>query len=282
MVKPRGLMLFRRRVSSERGITLVELMVTVSLMTVVLGFVTRGFVGLQNAAAGDSLRLQNLEEARTLMNAVSKDLRTAARLSSTSSPFDVVLPTTGPAAFAGWCSSGCTAPTVGALATGTTNTEVWFYANLTIGTSANPTPCPDIVHLYVDTVSAGPHVLREQAVAADAGGTPPSCSYSVAPTTRLVGTYVANPTTSPVFTYYYDDASGNPACFANGASPANPVCVTGASVLPLSSPNRLQVNAVGITLSVRQSTNFSVPYTTLINRVRLPNVDYNPLPSPTP
>ena len=97
MVTPRGLMILRRRVSgsSERGITLVELIVTVSLMTVVLGFVTRGFIGLQNASAGASLRLQNLEEARTLMNAVSKDLRTAARLSSTTSPFDVTLPTTG-------------------------------------------------------------------------------------------------------------------------------------------------------------------------------------------
>ena len=52
--------------------------------------------------------------------------------------------------------------------------------------------------------------------------------------------------------------------------------------MPLSAANRLQVNAVGVTLSVRQSTNFHVPYTTLINRVRLPNVDYNPLPSPSP
>jgi type II secretory pathway pseudopilin PulG len=278
MVMPRGLMIFRRRLSSERGITLVELMVTVSLMTVVLGFVTRGFIGLQNAAAGESLRLQNLDEARTLMNAVSKDLRTAARLSSTSSPFDVTLPSSGPAAFAGWCSVGCTAPTA---TTGIRNVEVWFYANLTL-TAGNPSPCPDIVHLYVDTITAGPDVLREQTVPADAGGTPPSCSYSVAPTTRLIGTYIANPTTSPVFTYYYDDATGNPACYANGASPANPVCDIGASVMPLSQANRLQVNAVGVTLSVRQSTNYSVPYTTLINRIRLPNVDYNPLPSPTP
>ena len=272
-------MILRRRVaaSSERGITLVELMVTVSLMTVVLGFATRGFIGLQNASAGASLRLQNLEEARTLMNAVSKDLRTAARLSSTSSPFDVVLPSSGPAAFAGWCSSGCTAPSSTA---GITNTEVWFYANLTLA-SGNPSPCPDIVHLYVDLL-ANPHVLKEQTVPADAGGTPPSCSYSTAPATRLVGTYIANPTTSPVFTYYYDDVNGAPACFTNGASPLNPACPTAGSVMPLSAADRLRVNAVGITLSVRQSTNFTVPYTTLINRVRLPNVDYNPLPSPTP
>ena len=42
------------------------------------------------------------------------------------------------------------------------------------------------------------------------------------------------------------------------------------------------MNAVGITLAVKQSSTPNVPYTTLINRVRLPNVDYNPLPSPSP
>ena len=237
-------------------------MVTVALMTVVLGFVTRGFVGLQNASTASSLRLQNLDEARVLMDAVSKDLRTAARLSPTLSPFDVVLPASGPAALAGWCTTSCTAPGTGIL-----NTEVWFYSNLTLA-SGNPTPCPDIVHLYVDKTSS-PWVLKEQSLPADAGGTPPNCVYSVAPKTRLVGKYVANPATSPVFTYYYDDVSGNPVAFL----PSD-------TVAGLSAANRLLVNAVGITLSVRQTTNYSVPYTTLINRVRLPNVDYNPLPTP--
>jgi prepilin-type N-terminal cleavage/methylation domain-containing protein len=248
------------RASSERGVTLVELLITVSIMTVVLGFVTREFVGLQNASTASSLRLQNLDEARVLMDAVSKDLRTAARLTSTLSPFDVTLPASGAAALAGWCTTSCTAP-----ATGITNTEVWFYSNLTL-TAGNPTPCPDIVHLYVDKTTS-PWVLKEQSLGADAGGTPPNCVYSVAPTTRLVGKYVANPTTTPVFTYYYTDASGNPAAFLSTDT-------------PLSAANRLLVNAISITLSVRQSTNFSVPYTTLINRVRLANVDYNPLPSP--
>lgn len=257
------------RASSEQGVTLVELIVTISIMSVVLGFVMQGFVSLQRASAGASLRLENLDEARILMNAVSKDLRTAARLSSTASPFDVVLPASGPAAFAGWCASGCTAP-----ATGITNTEVWFYANLTLA-AGNPTPCPDIVHLYVDK-TVTPWVLKEQTAPADVGGAPPACVYSVAPTTRLVGKYVANPVSSPVFTYYSDDATGTPVCFPNGGTCA------GTSVMPLSAANRLLVNAVAVTLSVRQSTNFSVPYTTLINRVRLPNVDYNPLPSPSP
>ncbi len=249
-----------RRDDTEGGITLVEVIVTVSLLTIVLGFVTSGFVSIQNAATGAGLRLQNLDEARVIMDAVSRDIRTAARLSSTSSPFDVTIPASGPAALAGWCSSGCVAP-----GSGIGDTEVWFYANLTL-TSGNPTPCPDIVHLYVDKTTS-PWVLREQSLAADTGGTPPNCVYSVAPSTRLLGKYVANPTTSPVFTYYYDDASGNPVAFPQTST-------------PLVAANRLLVNAVGITLSARQSTNFNVPYTTLVNRVRLPNVDYNPLPSP--
>ena len=242
-----------RRASSQEGITLVELIVTVSIMTVVLGFVTQGFVSLQNAAAGANLRLQNLDEARVLMGAVSKDVRTGARLSSTSSPFDV---TSVPSGY----GFGNAPP----YASGT---EVWFYSNLTLS-ATNPSPCPDIVHLYVDTV-ANPPVLKEQIVAADAGGTPPSCTYTGSYSTRLVGKYVANPASLPVFTYYYDDASGNPLAFTTGQT-------------PLSATNRLLVNAIGITLAIRATTNYNVPYTTLINRVRLPNVDYNPLPSPSP
>ena len=250
-----------RRASSEEGITLVELIVTVSIMTVVLGFVTQGFVTLQNAATGASLRLQNLDEARILMGDVSKDVRTAARLSSTASPFDV---TSVPSGY----GFGNAPPYA-------SNTEVWFYSNLTLS-ATNPSPCPDIVHLFVDTV-ANPPVLKEQTVAADAGGTPPSCTYTGSYSTRLVGKYVANPSSLPVFTYYYDDATGTP---VSRTAPSRRPCATST---PLShAANRLLVNAVGITLAIRASTNYTVPYTTLINRVRLPNVDYNPLPSPSP
>jgi prepilin-type N-terminal cleavage/methylation domain-containing protein len=243
-----------RRVSlrEQSGVTLVELVVVMAIMSLILGFVTRGLVSMQDASVGESYRLQNLDEARTLMNSVSRDLRTAARLSSTSSPFDVTAGTVP-------------APGVGHAAPWAGNTEVWFYANLTL-TSGTPTPCPDVVHLYVDTV-ASPPVLKEQTITASAGGAPPNCTYTGSYTTRLVGKYIANPASSPVFTYYYDDASGAPAAFAP------PATTLGAS-------DRLLVNAVGITLAIRQSNNFNVPYTTLINRVRLPNVDYNPIPDP--
>jgi type II secretory pathway pseudopilin PulG len=247
------------RLRDERGITLTEVVVVVSLLTVVLGSVTAGFISVQNAAAGASLRLQNLDEARILMDAVSRDIRTAARMTATTSPFDV-----GASSPSG---ISVPAPGFGNAAPYVSATEVWFFANLTLaGGSANP--CPDVVHLYVDTV-ASPPVLKEQVLSAAAGGTPPSCSYSGSYTTRLLGKYVANSGSQPVFTYYYDNASGTPTAFST-------------TLNPLTATNRLQVTMVGITMAIRQSTNYNVPYTTLVNRVRLPNVDYNPLPTPSP
>jgi prepilin-type N-terminal cleavage/methylation domain-containing protein len=259
LVRTRLFPLLRDRARDQRGVTLVEVIVVVSLLTVVLGSVTAGFVSIQNAAAGASLRLQNLEEARVLMDAVSRDIRTAARMTATTSPFDVGASS----------PSGISVPVpgFGHAAPYTSATEVWFFANLTLAGSS-PNPCPDVVHLFVDT-AASPPVLKEQVLAAAAGGTPPSCSYSGSYSTRLLGKYVANSGSQPVFTYYYDDAAGTPTAFSTALN-------------PLSSANRLQVTMVGITMAIRQSTNYNVPYTTLVNRVRLPNVDYNPLPSPSP
>jgi prepilin-type N-terminal cleavage/methylation domain-containing protein len=247
----------RRRLPAfrdERGVTLVELVVVVSLLAIILTFVTKGLVSMQNASVGQSLRLQNLDEGRTIMNTISRDMRTAARLSSTLSPFDV---TAGSVPAAGF---GNAPPYTGL-------NEVWFYANLSL--SATPTPCPDVVHLYVDT-SASPPSMKEQTIAATAGGTPPTCTYTGSYATRFVGKYLVNSSTLPVFTYYYDNA-GTPTAFLLSSVPAS----TG-----LSATDRLSVNAVGLTISIRQSTNYSVPAATLVNRVFLPNVNYNPIPDP--
>ena len=75
-----------------------------------------------------------------------------------------------------------------------------------------------------------------------------------------------------MFIYWYDDGTGTPAAYPNPASDS-------VALLPTQT---LQVNAVGITFAVRQSTNYKVPCATLVNRVRLANVDYNPIPSPLP
>ena len=238
----------------ESGVSLVELMVVVALLSLVLAFVLKGFVSIQSASTAESLRLQNLDEARVLMDNVAKDLRTAARLSATSSPFDVT-------------AGSVPAPGFGNAAPYAGKTEVWFYANITL-TTGNPSPCPDVVHLYIDS-AVSPPVLKEQTISAGAGQTPPNCTYTGSYATRLIGKYVSNPASVPVFTYWYDDANSVPTAFA-------------APSTTLSATDRLLVNAVGITLAVKQSSSTNVPYTTLINRVRLPNVDYNPIPSPSP
>lgn len=264
-------------VRSEAGVTLIELVVVCSVMTVILGFVTRTLVVMQNASTGSSLRLQNLEEARVLMDLASKDIRTAGRMTPTTSPFDVTACTANgqvqPCAPAGWGSGGNAAPYVG-------QSEMWFYANLTLANQVSP--CPDIVHLFVDS-SVNPPVLREQVIS-DANpltDAPPNCWYGGASapytgtySTRLVGKYIVNGTSTcitpdPVFVYWSDDDLGNPAAFAN-------------PVTTLSASDRLQLNAIGITFAVRQQTNFKVPCATIVNRVRLANVDYNPIPSPSP
>ena len=267
------------RARSEEGVTLIELVVVCSVMTVILGFVTRTLVVMQNASTGSSLRLQNLEEARILMDLVTKDIRTAARMTPTSSPFDVTACTANgqvqPCAPSGWGSGGNPAPYVG-------QSELWFYANLTLANSTQASPCPDIVHLFVDS-STNPPILREQTISDNTPLTdaPPNCKYGSATppytgtySTRLVGKYIVNGTSTcitpdPVFVYWHDDAAGNPLAFAN-------------PVTSLAATDRLQVNAVGITFAVRQQTNFKVPCATIVNRTRLANVNYNPIPSPPP
>jgi hypothetical protein len=83
----------------------------------------------------------------------------------------------------------------------------------------------------------------------------PAYTYSGVPTNRYVGRYIANAANQPIFRYY--DSNGNE--------------LTGT---PLSASDRLAVNSVQITLSIRQTTTFSIAATTLENTVALPNVDY--------
>jgi type II secretory pathway pseudopilin PulG len=211
----------------EDGVTLVELVVVTSLLTVLLGFVLAGLSSLQRASAGAGLRLENLEQARTIVDQMAKDIRTAAKLADDQAPFLVADQST-----------------------------MTFYANVNLSTS-----CPKKIRLYVD----GSNRLIEETTPPNAGGVPPSCAYTGSATSRVVGTYIANTASQPMFTYWYDNA-GTPAAFTTAQ-------------VPLSAANMLLVNAVGIQVSIRKATNFSVPASTVLNRVRLANVNYNPPPT---
>jgi type II secretory pathway component PulJ len=201
----------------ERGSSLLELMTTVLLLGLVMAAVTAGTFSAEKAVSGSDLRLQNLDQARTLMASLTKDVRTAVRLTPGTSPFTVA----------------------------DANHAV-FYANL------STTSAPKKVDLSIDSQSR----LIETVWTADAGTTAPNYTFTGASTVRLVGRYVANSAAKPLFQYL--DVSGN---------------VLGNT--PLNAADLLAIKAVQIQLIVKKSTAAVLNATTLVNRVRLANLDYN-------
>lgn len=208
----------RRRVDQRGQANLVEITATLMLLSIVLGVVYQSVDIAGKTIGGEEQRLVNLDEARTLMDVTTKDLRTATRLQA------------GTAAFLN-----------------AQDREVTFYANLN-----NTTGGPRKIRIYVDTAN----VLISQAWAPDGGSTAPNYTYTGAATLRYVGRYVANPTSTPIFQYYDED--GN------------------LLSTPLSSTDLLAVHSVRVTLVVRKQTTLPIRSVTVVNRVRLPNLDYQP------
>jgi hypothetical protein len=208
----------------ERGqSSLGEMMVTVLLLGVVMTFVYKAIDTTQYAIAGESARLSNLDEARTLMAVTTKDLRTATRLVPGTSPFVTAA-----------------------------DNDVTFYANLN-----NTTGGPRRIRIYVDSTSE----LIAQAWTPDSSSVAPNYTYTGTPVPRYVGRYVANAGNQPIFTYYgMPDAAG----------------VAATLTTPLSAADLLKVYSVKVTLVVRKQTTLPLRPVTLVNQVRLPNIDYQP------
>jgi prepilin-type N-terminal cleavage/methylation domain-containing protein len=198
----------------EAGYTLVETLIVMFVLSIILTFVYQVLVSTQRNTYAANVRLENLQEGRVLMATITKDLRTAARLDPTDSPF------------------------LEAAAD-----EVKFYANLNTFTE------PVLVHIYVD---ANDRIVEEILRPPYAAGTEEI---------RVVGRYVDDPN---VFTYY-------PADDPDTAAVEPPLD------FPLDSSDLLMIEAVEVNLAIRKTTNSSMEPTTLINRVRLPNVDYQPI-----
>jgi type II secretory pathway pseudopilin PulG len=244
----------------EDGFSLVELMVVIGLLMLVLGFVMGGLVSFQNESYRAAARLQDLEQARVSMNLVTRDLRTATRMSATTSPFDVG--GTGQPAVPAPGSGNGTATPLQAGRTGAGANELWIYANVTLPNVL--TPCPDVVHLFVDSSLN----LREQVLNASSGAAP-SCVYpstSASYTIRTVGGDVANGTSacsssSSIFTYY-QQSGGTQVAFATSSTPLTP-------------SDAALVDMIGVSLTVRKGTGPKAPCTTLSARVRMPNLGYD-------
>ena len=160
---------------SERGFTLVEVMVATSLLSVVLASAFGVLGVMQNQSLKTSDRFSATSEAQTIADRITKDLRTAVAPSSTT------------AAFAS-----------------ANQNDVVFYANLAnLATGAGPTR----LHAYVSLVPAtGVYVFHEDFTQPDASSTPGNYTYTGTPTTRLDGQYIQ--TSQPIFSYY--DGSSPP------------------------------------------------------------------------
>ena len=192
-------------------------MTVLLLLGLVMGAVMAGTFSAQSAITGSDLRLQNLDQARTLMASLTKDVRTAVRLSAGSSPFTVA----------------------------DANHAV-FYANI------STTSSPKKVDLSIDSQSR----LIESVWTADVGSLAPNYTYTGSSTVRLVGRYVANSASKPLFTYL--DSNGNQIVNT-----------------PLNATDLLAIKAVQIQLIVKKTTATQLNATSLVNRVRLANLDYN-------
>jgi prepilin-type N-terminal cleavage/methylation domain-containing protein len=85
----------------QAGVTLVEMAVVVALLGLVLATAFQGLVSYQRATGSADTRQQNLDQARTVMAVLSKDLRTATEF-TTMTATDVT--------FTGLLNTAATAP----------------------------------------------------------------------------------------------------------------------------------------------------------------------------
>lgn len=200
----------------EQGTTILEVVTTLFLLSVFLGFVYAGIDSMRNALEGVERRTTNLNEARILMASMTKDLRLATYLEAGDPAFELA-----------------------------DDREVIFYANL------NPTNGPKRIRLYVDSQSQ----LLSEVQEPDVGSVAPNYTYTGTPEVRYVGRYVANTASQPLFIYLDDQ----------GAE---------LTATPLSSADRLRVNSIRIDLRVKKSTTLAIATTSVVNTVRLPNLQY--------
>lgn len=206
---------------SESGqSTLVELSITLLILGLVMAFLFSSIESAERTVAATKLRVTNLDEARTLMAVLTKDLRTATRLQAGTAPF-----------------------------VNANDRDVTFYANLD-----NATGGPRKIRIYVDSSNE----IIASVTDPDAASVAPDYTYTGTAKLRYVGRYLANSPAQPVFEYV--DADGTQL------------------TTPLSSADLLAVASVKITLVVRAISSLSVGNITLVDQVRLPNVEYQ---SPT-
>jgi hypothetical protein len=156
----------------EAGVTVVELVVVIALLSLVLAMVYQSVASYQGAAAASDARLQNLDEARVVMAVLARDLRTATTFCGPATP-------SCPAAFE--------------------QDDVTFLGILeTTAASGASASLPSKIRLYVD----GQGQLVEAVTPPDDPDASP-LTYDGTPTTRVVGRHLVDHE-DRLFTFYDD------------------------------------------------------------------------------
>ena len=153
----------RRRGESGQS-SMVEITATLMLLSIVMTFVYAAIDSAQVAITGETTRLVNLDEARTLIAVTTKDLRTATRLQAGTAPFVAA-----------------------------DKRDVTFYANLN-----NTTGGPRKIRIYIDSSNS----LIASMWTPDVGSIAPNYTYTGASSLRYVGKYVDNTAAQPIFEYF--------------------------------------------------------------------------------
>jgi hypothetical protein len=223
-----------RGLRSDEGLSLAEMIVTIGLTALVGAFTFSLLIQGVRSTGGTAIRQDNAGQARIAIEALSKNLRAAAKLS--------MFQTTT-------CTAGCDPTAV----TAATPSSVTFYANVRTDESA---PVRVTYAVVGNTL-----VERVQQPVFEAG-TPkysfcaPGAAGCVVATRTLVRGLVAPTVAEPLFRYYQDDGSGQ--TFST----------------PATETELGNVDSVDILAKVRTSSKWNTPATTVMLRVALPNADY--------
>ena len=224
-------MIARADRTREAGQSLVEMIVVVSIFLVVMATITGAFFTVQRTSDEIDNRFENIGEAQKLIAATTRDVRTATPVAAGGSPFLVA-----------------------------DKRRMTFYANLNFAAGSAQT-LPNKVDILIDSTNPAAPVLKEYiwvpTNASDPAASSPTYN-ATATTLRLVGQYVANVASDPIFRYF--DANG-----------------VELTAMPLVAADQIMVRTVKIALSVRKQTTRAVQPTRVKNTVRLANVIYGNL-----
>jgi prepilin-type N-terminal cleavage/methylation domain-containing protein len=168
----------RTHLACERGITLIEVMMTMLILGLVLASLTGVFVSASHAELDLSRRFQAQEQARLALDKLRRELHCASSLPSVSaSTITITLPSycqtgSGSLQTVMWCVTGTSAPyslyriapSTGTC-TGGTKWAGWLVSSTWFSWPTSPPSTAHLVTLHVDL----PVNLRQNATASSPG-----------------------------------------------------------------------------------------------------------------